>query len=44
MATTTFQEIVKRLDELANLYNKTKEEKYKNEWYNLLKKIPKICY
>ena len=30
-----------RLDELANLYNKTKDEKYSKEWYVLVKKITK---
>ena len=28
-----------KLDELANLYNKTKEKKYKEQWYELVKKI-----
>ena len=27
------------LDRLANLYNKTKEKKYKEQWYELVKKI-----
>jgi hypothetical protein len=27
------------LDKLANLYNKTKEKKYKEQWYELVKKI-----
>ena len=30
-----------RLHELANLYNKTKDEKYSKEWYVLVKKITK---
>ena len=33
MATTTLQEI----DKLANLYNKTKDEKYKILWYKKIK-------
>ena len=33
MATTTFQEI----DKLANLYNKTKDDKYKILWYKKIK-------
>jgi hypothetical protein len=33
-----------RLDELANLYNKTKDEKYSKEWYVLVKKITKKIY
>jgi len=28
-----------KLDELANLWNKTKDIKYKNLWYKLVKKI-----
>lgn len=34
--------IVKELDNLANLYNKTKDEKYKLKWYKLLKLLPKL--
>lgn len=30
-----------RLDQLANLYNKTKDKKYSKEWYVLVKKITK---
>ena len=30
-----------RLDELANLYNKTKDKKYYDEWFDLIKKISK---
>ena len=35
MATTTLQEI----DKLANLYNKTKDEKYKILWYKKIKDL-----
>ena len=35
MAKTTLQEINK----LANLYNKTKDEKYKIKWYQLVKEF-----
>jgi len=28
-----------KLNQLANLYNKTKEKKYKEQWYELVKKI-----
>jgi hypothetical protein len=28
-----------KLDQLANLWNKTKDIKYKNLWYKLVKKI-----
>lgn len=34
--------IVEQLDKLANLYNKTKDKKYKEEWYKLLKLMPKL--
>ena len=34
--------IVKQLDKLANLYNKTKDKKYKLKWYKLLKLMPKL--
>ena len=30
-----------RLDELANLYSKTKDKKYSKKWYVLVKKITK---
>ena len=30
-----------KLDELAKLYNKTKDEKYKHQLYELIKKIVK---
>ena len=30
---------LKKIDEAANLWNKTKDPKYKNEWYKLLKKV-----
>ena len=29
------------LDELANLYNKTKDNKYKDEWYKRVKEMVK---
>jgi ribosomal protein L18E len=29
----------KKLDELANLYNKTKNQKYKNLWYKEVKEL-----
>ena len=28
---------LQKLDEVANLYNKTKDPKYKEEWYNLIR-------
>ena len=30
-----------KLDQLANLYNKTKDKKYADEWFDLIKKISK---
>ena len=33
-----------RLDELANLYNKTKDKKYYTEWFKLVEKITKKIY
>ena len=30
-----------KLDQLANLYNKTKDKKYYDEWFDLVKKITK---
>jgi hypothetical protein len=30
-----------KLDQLAVLYNKTKDKKYYDEWFNLVKKISK---
>ena len=39
MAKTIFQKITQDLDDLANLYNKTKNIKYKVAWYKLLDKL-----
>ena len=33
------QKITEELDNLANLYNKTQDEKYKIAWYKLLDKL-----
>ena len=30
----------KELDRIANLWNKTKDPKYKKQWYALLKQVP----
>ena len=30
---------LKKLDELANLWNKSRDEKYRVEWYQLIKKL-----
>lgn len=42
MATTIFQKITEEADELAKLYNKTKDKKYKILWYKKLKLLPKV--
>ena len=39
MAKETLQKITEELDKLANLYNKTQDEKYKLAWYKLLDKL-----
>ena len=39
MEKKTLQKITKELDSLANLYNKTQEDKYKIAWYKLLKRL-----
>ncbi len=36
----TLKELTNKLDKLANLWNKTKNFKYKKEWYALLKRVP----
>ena len=32
----------KELDRLANLWNKTRDEKYREEWYRLTKKLASL--
>jgi len=39
MEKKTLQKITEELDSLANLYNKTQEDKYKIAWYKLLDKL-----
>lgn len=34
--------IIEQLDKLANLYNETKDKKYRLAWYKLLKQLPKL--
>jgi len=36
----TLRELKNKLDNLANLWNKTKDPKYKKQWYALLKRVP----
>ena len=33
-------QLTKKLDQLARLYNETKDPKYKEEWYKLIKSLP----
>ena len=33
------EEMTKKLSELAVLYNKTNDPKYKKQWYKLLKRV-----
>jgi hypothetical protein len=40
MEKETIQKITEELDNLANLYNKTQDQKYKLAWYKLLRKLP----
>ncbi len=42
MARETFQKITLELNRLANLFNKTHDKKYKDQWYKLLKKLNEI--
>ena len=39
MEKETFQKITEELDNLANLYNKTQDKKYKLAWDKLLDKL-----
>tara|TARA_Y100000287_G_scaffold107009_1_gene85803 strand:+ start:99 stop:308 length:210 start_codon:yes stop_codon:yes gene_type:complete len=40
MKNVILKNITDKADELARLYNKTKDPKYKEEWYKILKEIP----
>jgi hypothetical protein len=40
MKNVIIKNITDKADELARLYNKTKDPKYKEEWYKILKEIP----
>ena len=33
------KKILQKINKLANLYNKTKDEKYKDKWYQLVKEF-----
>lgn len=39
MEKETLQKITEELNNLANLYNKTQDKKYKLAWYKLLDKL-----
>ena len=40
MKNVILKNITDKADELARLYNKTKDPKYKEKWYKILKEIP----
>ena len=40
MKNAILRNITAKADELARLYNKTKDPKYKEKWYKILKEIP----
>ena len=40
MKNAILKNITDKADELARLYNKTKDSKYKEEWYKLIKSLP----
>ena len=42
MRNVALKNITDKADELAKLYNKTKDPKYKEKWYKLLKQIKYI--
>ena len=37
-----FMKLIDRINNAANEYNKTKNEKYKKEWYKLVKEYAKL--
>ena len=41
MKNAILKNITDKADELAKKYNRTKDPKYKEEWYKVLKEIPK---
>ena len=40
MKNVVIKNITDKADELAKLYNKTKDPKIKEEWYKLIKSLP----
>jgi hypothetical protein len=37
-----FMKLIDRINKAANEYNKTKDEKYKKEWYKLVKEYARL--
>jgi hypothetical protein len=37
-----FMKLIDRINQAANEYNKTKNEKYKKEWYKLIKEYSRL--
>jgi len=37
-----FMKLIDRINNAANKYNKTKDEKYKKEWYKLVKEYARL--
>ena len=37
-----FMKLIDRINNAANEYNKTKDEKYKKEWYKLVKEYARL--
>ena len=44
MKNVVINNITDKADELARLYNKTKDPKYKEEWYKFIKSLPALEY
>ena len=42
MKNVVIKNITDKADELAREYNKTKDPKYKEEWYKLIKSLPPL--
>jgi hypothetical protein len=38
------ESVLKKIDETANLWNKTKDSKYKEQWYKLVKEFADGTY
>ena len=42
MRNVVIKNITDKADELAREYNRTKDPKYKEEWYKLIKSLPPV--